>query len=294
MRSLLFALTLTLGVLVAEAVGGWLTGSLALLSDAGHMLADAASLGLAVVAIKVASLPPNPRKSFGYHRFEILAALANGLTLWALVAFVAWEAILRLRTPQPIDVRGMMLVAGLGLLANVAAGALLARADRGGLNIRGALLHVLGDLLGSLGTLAAGAVIWATGWLAADPLASLVICSLILFSSWSLIRDAVNVLMEGTPRDLDVSGIQRELCGVEGVRGVHDLHVWTVTSGFHALSAHVEVESEMDRERMLRRLNFLLRERFSLTHTTLQIEEPRPPHQGALQIGPRRGAGKAG
>jgi cobalt-zinc-cadmium efflux system protein len=146
---------------------------------------------------------------------------------------------------------------------------------------------VLGDLLGSVGTIVAGVVILLTGWLPADPLASLVICGLILFSSWTLIRDAVNVLMEGTPRGLEVDAVQRALAGVPGVRGVHDLHLWTVTTGFHALSAHVEVEADLDREQVLRRLNVLLRERFALTHTTLQLEEP-GPHPGALQIEPRR------
>ena len=289
-RPLLWACILTFVVLAAEALGGFLTGSLALLSDAAHMLTDAASLTLALVALKVAGRPPTLRKTFGYSRFEILAALLNGLTLWAVVAFIGWEALRRLGEPRAIEVGGMMGVAALGLVANLTAAIILSRSHAGGLNLRGAFLHVLSDVLGSVGTLAAGAIIWLTGWLAADPVVSLLICGLILFSSWSLIRDAVNVLMEGTPAGVDVEAIQRALVAEAGVRGVHDLHVWTVTSGFHALSAHVEVEADRDRERMLRRLNFLLRERFGLTHTTLQIEEPRLPHPGSLQIerGPNR------
>jgi cobalt-zinc-cadmium efflux system protein len=289
-RPLLWAFLITTLVLVAELVGGILTGSLALLTDAGHMLTDAASLGLALVALRVSGLPPNLRKTFGYHRFEILAALLNGLTLWAIVVLLVWEALQRLREPHPIAVVGMMAIAGVGLLANLASALILGRIGGAGLNLRGALLHVRADLLGSVGTLAAGVIIWRTGWLAADPLASLLICGLILFSSWNLVRDAVNVLMESSPPGLDVEEIQRALTAEPGIRGVHDLHLWTVTSGFNALSAHVEADPELDREQVLRRLNFLLRERFSLTHTTLQIEEPRLPGAGVLQIEPRRGS----
>lgn len=271
-------------MLVVEAVGGVLTGSLALLSDAGHVLADVGALVLALVALGVASRPPTLRKSFGYHRFEVLAALGNGLTLWVLVAFLAWEAVRRLSEPVDVDVAGMLGVAGLGLVANVASAALLARVQEAGLNLRAALLHVIGDLLGSVGTLVAGAVMWATGWTRADPIASLFICALILVSSWTLIRDTVNVLMEGTPREVDMDALQRAIAAEPGIRGVHDLHVWTVTSGFHALSAHVEVDAGLDRERVLRRLNVLLRERFRLEHTTLQLEDPLQPHDATLQI----------
>lgn len=273
---------------VAELVGGILTGSLALLSDAGHMLSDVASLFLAVIALQVAGRPPTLRKTFGYHRLEVLAALLNGLTLWAIVAFLAWEAVERLRDPSSIAPEGMLAVATLGLLANLVTVFLLERVQHGGLNLRGALMHVIGDLLGSVGAVVAGFVILLTGWLPADPLASLAICVLILFSSWTLIRDAVNVLMEGTPRGFDVDALQRAIAAQPGVRGVHDLHVWTVTSGFHALSAHVEVDLREDREQVLRRLNVLLRDRFGLTHTTLQLEEP-PRQAGALQI--ERGVG---
>jgi cobalt-zinc-cadmium efflux system protein len=268
---------------VVEAVGGVLTGSLALLSDAGHVLADVGALALALVALGVASRPPTLRKSFGYHRFEVLAALGNGLTLWVLVAFLAWEAVRRIAEPVEVDVPGMLGIAGLGLAANVASAVLLARVAEAGLNLRAALLHVIGDLLGSVGTLVAGGVMWATGWTRADPVASLFICALILVSSWTLIRDTVNVLMEGTPRDVDMDALQRAIAAEPGVRGVHDLHLWTVTSGFHALSAHVEVDRGVDRERILRRLNVLLRDR-GLEHTTLQLEDPRLPPADTLQI----------
>jgi cobalt-zinc-cadmium efflux system protein len=268
---------------VVEAVGGVLTGSLALLSDAGHVLADVGALALALVALGVASRPPTLRKSFGYHRFEVLAALGNGLTLWVLVAFLAWEAVRRIAEPVEVDVPGMLGIASLGLAANVASAVLLARVAEAGLNLRAALLHVIGDLLGSVGTLVAGGVMWATGWTRADPVASLFICALILVSSWTLIGDTVNVLMEGTPRDVDMDALQRAIAAEPGVRGVHDLHVWTVTSGFHALSAHVEVDRGVDRERILRRLNVLLRDR-GLEHTTLQLEDPRLPPADTLQI----------
>ncbi|HEY7530331.1 MAG TPA: cation diffusion facilitator family transporter, partial [Gemmatimonadota bacterium] len=207
-------------MLVVEAVGGVLTGSLALLSDAGHVLADVGALVLALVALGVASRPPTLRKSFGYHRFEVLAALGNGLTLWVLVAFLAWEAVRRLSEPVDVDVAGMLGVAGLGLVANVASAVLLARVQEAGLNLRAALLHVIGDLLGSVGTLVAGAVMWATGWTRADPIASLFICALILVSSWTLIRDTVNVLMEGTPREVDMDALQRAIAAEPGIRGV--------------------------------------------------------------------------
>jgi cobalt-zinc-cadmium efflux system protein len=292
-RPLLLAFVITSLILVAEAVGGVLTGSLALLTDAGHMLTDAASLGLALIALRVSGLPPTLRRTFGWQRFEILAALLNGLTLWAIVVLLAWEAIQRLQQPRPIAVVGMIAVASIGLLANVVSALILGRVSGGGMNLRAALLHVRADLLGSVGTIAAGAAIWATGWLAADPLASLLICALILYSSWNLVRDAVNVLMEATPPGLDLELIQAALMGETGVRAVHDLHVWTVTSGFHALSAHVEADPALDREQLLRRLNFLLRERFALTHTTLQIEEPRPA-AGALQIERRPRSGRNG
>jgi cobalt-zinc-cadmium efflux system protein len=269
---------------VVEAVGGILTRSLALLSDAGHVLADVGALAMALVALGVASRPPTLRKSFGYHRLEVLAALGNGLTLWVLVAFIGWEAVRRLAQPVDVDVPGMLGVAGVGLAANVASAVLLARVAEAGLNLRAALLHVIGDLLGSVGTIVAGAVMWATGWTRADPVASLFICALIMVSSWTLIRDTVNVLMEGTPRDVDMDALRRAIAGEPGVRGVHDLHVWTVTSGFHALSAHVEVDAGLDRERVLRRLNVLLRERFGLEHTTLQLEDPRLPAADTLQI----------
>jgi len=280
-RRLGIVVVLTAVYMVAEALGGLWTGSLALLADAGHMLTDVASLLLALGALWMAERPPTTRHTWAFARVEILAALVNGLFLWVIVGWIVWEAIERFGQPGSVMAGPMTAIAAGGLAINGVA--LLVLRSRHGeeaarsLNVHGAWLHVAGDLLGSLGALAAGAVIWVTGWVFADLFASLAIGVLILFSSWRLVREAVHVLLEGAPRELDVEDLIAELSAVEGVEGVHDLHVWTITSGFTALAMHVTCAHAESREMLLARVNRLLRERFDIHHTTIQIEPRTPP-----------------
>jgi cobalt-zinc-cadmium efflux system protein len=265
--------------MVAEVIGGLWTGSLALLADAGHMLVDVAALSLALAAMWISRRPPTTRHTYALARAEILAALINGLALWVVVAWIAVEAVQRFRTPTPVAAGSMMLIAVGGLIVNGIAVGILHRVGdhERNLNLHGALLHVVGDLLGSAGVVLAGLVIWATGWLAADPLVSLVIGGLILFSSWRLVREAAHILLEGVPRDLDVEALLFSLRSLDGVTGVHDLHVWTITSSYPALSAHVVCAYGVDREMVLAHANRMLRERFDITHTTIQLESESPP-----------------
>lgn len=284
-RRLGWVLALTATYMVVEAVGGWLTGSLALLADAGHMLTDVASIGLALAALWFARRPATTSHTWAFARVEILAALANGLALWAVVVWIAIEAVDRLRAPAEVEAGSMMAVAAGGLLVNAVAFWILhrpatAEAERS-LNLHGALLHVLGDLLGSVGALVAGAVILWTGWTAADPIASLVIGALILASSGRLVRDAVHILLEGAPRDLDIDGLIDDLRDLHGVAGIHDLHVWTITSGYPALSAHVVCAHDAEADMLLARVNRLLRESYGIDHTTIQIESATPPDHDA-------------
>jgi cobalt-zinc-cadmium efflux system protein len=271
-RALGAVLALTVALTILEAVGGVLTGSLALLADAGHMLADDASLGLALLALWIARRPPTPERSFGYRRAEILAALANGVALVAIAIWIFVEAARRL--PDPPDVLGgwMLAIATIGLAGNAVAAAVLARTSAGNLNLRAALRHVLADLLGSVGTIVAAVVVLLTGWLQADPIVGMLIALLILGSSWSILRDSVSILLEATPRELDAREVGRALSSAPGVAEVHDLHIWTITSGFPALSAHVLVGRGEDCHFRRRELEALLSERFGIAHTTLQVE----------------------
>ncbi|HET9581218.1 MAG TPA: cation diffusion facilitator family transporter [Gemmatimonadota bacterium] len=279
-RRLRIVLVLTLGYAVAEIVGGLATGSLALLADAGHMLTDVASLGLALGALWMSGRPATIRHTYAYGRVEILVALVNGLFMWGVVVWIALEAVRRLAEEAPVDAVPMLVVASGGLVVNLIAYAILHHAGGAAersLNLRGAGLHVLGDLLGSVGAMTAAIVIRLTGWTRADPLASLAIAILILLSSWRVVRDAVHVLLEGAPAGVDVGDLIETLRRVEGVAGVHDLHVWTITSGYPALSAHVVCDHGEARDMLLARLNRVLRERYGITHTTIQLEPETPP-----------------
>ncbi|HYO45375.1 MAG TPA: cation diffusion facilitator family transporter [Gemmatimonadota bacterium] len=282
-RRLGIVLGLTTAYMIAEVAGGLWTGSLALLADAGHMLTDAASLLLALGALWMARRPATTRHTWALVRVEILAALVNGLFLWVVVGWLVWEAIERFGEPGSILAGPMMAIAAGGLVINAVALLVLRSRDdeekARSLNVHGAWLHVAGDLLGSLGALAAGAVIWATGWVAADLVASLAIGVLILVSSWRLVREAVHVLLEGAPRHLDVEDLILRLSAVEGVDGIHDLHVWTITSGYSALAMHVTCADGESREMLLARVNRVLRERFGIEHTTIQIEPCIPPER---------------
>ena len=258
---------------VAEAVGGVLTGSLAVLADAGHLLSDVGAIGLALFAAALAARPAGGRMTFGYQRSEILAALVNGLLLVGVAVAVGVAAIGRLGDPPAIDGLGVLALGVLGLVGNVAATVVLARGERDDINLEGVLRHSAADALGSLGVVLAGGFVLLGGSPVVDPLVGLAIAVLILLSSWRLIAEPVGVLMEAAPVGVDVEEAGAAICAEEGVRSVHDLHIWTVTSGFGALAAHVVVAPGCDRDLVRRRIELLLRERFGIDHTTLQMEE---------------------
>ena len=276
-RALTIALVLVLAVMVGEIVAGIIGGSLALLADAGHMLTDAAALGFALFAAAMSARPAAGRWTFGYSRLEILAAQANGLTLGLLALWVVWSAIHRLVDPRDVDGGLVLVVALAGAAASVAASLVLARASRESLNVRGAFLHVLTDVAAFGAAALAGALILATGWDRFDPIASIAVAGLMLWSSAQLLRESTTIFLERAPTDADPDEIGRALVAEEGVVEVHDLHVWTVTSGFLALSAHVLVTPGADCHAARRQLERTLAERFGLTHTTLQVDHAEPP-----------------
>lgn len=275
-RALSWALALTASYTIVEVVGGFLTGSLALLADAAHMLSDNVSLGLALFALWLAAKPPTPDKSFGYRRAEILAALANGITLVVLSVWIFVEAARRFGDPQDVVGGWMLGIAVIGLCVNLGAARILFRGRGGSLNVEAAFRHVVADLLGSVGVIAAAIVILTTGWERADPLVSVLIGVLILASSWAILRDATRILLEATPAELDALEIGRRLSQHAGVDNVHDLHIWTITSGFPALSAHVLVGPNEDCHARRAELEAILHDDFEIEHTTLQVEHTRP------------------
>lgn len=268
------AITLVLVVLYMgfEVVGGILSGSLALLADAGHMLSDAGALALTLFAMKVARRGPTAERTYGYYRAEILAALANGATLVAIAIYIFVEAFERFRDPPEVQGPLMLAVACGGLLVNGAGLWLLRRGREGNLNVRGAWLHVLTDALGSIQAIVAGALIWAFAWNWVDPLASVLIGLLVIYSSWSLIAQSVTVLMEGAPGNVKVDDVRAALLNLPNVSSVHDLHVWTITSGFVALSAHVTCAEPAKRDDVLQSAQRVLAERFGIRHSTIQID----------------------
>lgn len=265
------AVLLTLGFAVVEAAAGWWSGSLALLGDAAHMVTDTAALGLAAFAAWILRRPPSARHSYGLGRAEVVVALINGLLMLAIVIGIGWAALERLHTPRPVAGPVVMGVAATGLLINALVAGLLMRGEQS-LNTRGALLHVLSDLFGSVAALASGSVIYFTGWTPVDPLLSLLICALILYSSLRLLRDTLHVIMEGVPPEIDLTEVGRALAGVRGVLSVHDLHIWTLSSGVVALSAHVVVNDLGGWEEVLGGLRELLHRRYAIDHVTLQPE----------------------
>jgi len=269
-------------LLLAELVGGLLTGSLAVLADAGHLLSDVGSIVLALIAARLASLPATGQRTFGYQRSEVLAALVNGLLLVAVSIGIAWAALGRLSDPPAIDGAGVLALGLLGLAGNLAATWVLARGQREDINLEGVLRHSFADALGSLGVVLAGAFVLLGGSDIVDPIVGLLIAVLVLASSWRLIKEPFDVLMEAAPVDLDVDEMGAAICREPGVRSVHDLHVWTVTAGFGALSAHVVVGQGRDRDLICRGLELMLDERFGIEHTTLQMEEE--ADQGLLQV----------
>ena len=281
-RALGLVLALTVAYTGAEIAGGLLTGSLALLAEAGHMLGDSAALALALGAAWLATRPATPERSFGFRRAEILAALANGLALVAIAIWVFVEAIRRLDDPPRVLGGWMLLVAVIGLGVNLAAAGILSRTAGENLNVQAALRHVFADIGGSGGVAIAAGVILTTGWRQADPVAGLAIALLILGSSWTILRDAVAILLEAAPAGVDAEEVGRRMAEAEGVVEVHDLHIWTITSGFPALSAHVLVRRGDDCHARRRELEQLLATEFGLRHSTLQVEHA-GEHEG-LQI----------
>jgi cobalt-zinc-cadmium efflux system protein len=271
-RALTIALVLVAGIMVGEIVAGVVGHSLALLADAGHMLTDAAALVFALVASAMAARPAAGRWTYGYSRVEILAAQVNGITLGLLAIWIVWSAIHRLIDPH--DVRGglVLVVALAGALVSVAASAVLARASRESLNVRGAFLHIATDVAAFGAAAIAGGLILVTGWNRFDPIASLLVAALMLWSSAQVLRESTAIFLERAPSDVDPEAIGRSLVGESDVVEVHDLHVWTVTSGFPALSAHVLVEPGADCHAARRRLERTLADRYGLTHTTLQVD----------------------
>jgi cobalt-zinc-cadmium efflux system protein len=272
-RRLLFVLVLTAAYMLAEAAGGWLTGSLALLADAGHMLADVAGLALALVAARFGARPASPTKTYGYYRLEILAAFTNGVALAAVSLFILYDAYARWLVPPTIERGGLMTaVAAGGLFVNLVCAWMLHGDHQRDLNVRGAWLHVVGDALGSVGAIAAGVLVTLRGWQAADPLFSALIAVLIIWSSWGLIREATNVLLEGTPAHINLAAVEDTILSTDGVEDVHDLHVWTITSGREALSAHVRHARAAAPAELLRALRSKLHEQFGVDHLTIQME----------------------
>jgi cobalt-zinc-cadmium efflux system protein len=287
---MLVAAAINAALITAGVVGGVLTGSLALLADAGHVLSDLGAIGLAVLAGRFAERPGGPRRTFGFQRTEVIAALFNGLALVAIAVLIIVAAIHRLGDPPDVEGAGVIVLGLVGLAGNAAATLVLARGQREDINLEAVLRHSAADALGSLGVVASGAVVLATGWNPIDPLIGIAIAALILASSVRLVREPFDVLMEAAPPGVDVEAIARAIGSVAGVREVHELHIWSVTAGFEALAAHVVVARGQDRDRVRREVEFVLRSRYRIEHTTLQMEGE-ADDDALLQVQTRPGSG---
>lgn len=272
-RRIVGALALTGVFLVVEVVGGVMTNSLALLSDAAHMFTDVTALAIALAAMRIGRRPVDDRRSYGYERFEILAAAVNAVMLFGAALYILYEAWGRFRSPPEIHSWGMLGIASVGLVVNFIALKLLAGGRDESLNVKGAYLEVWADLLGSVGVMLAAVAIYLTGWLWLDPLVAVAIGFWVLPRAWKLFRETMHILLEGTPADVDVAALRKAILETDGVKDLHDLHVWTLTSRRHLLTAHVVVNPEVDRLSLLNGLSSMLREKFALSHTTLQLED---------------------
>ncbi|MBW7455575.1 cation diffusion facilitator family transporter [Paenibacillus sepulcri] len=283
-KGLAIALSITVGIMFLEFFGGLVTNSLALLSDSGHMLSDASALALSLVALWFAARPSSSKRTFGFHRFEILAALFNGVALFVIAAFIVWEAIQRFGSPPTVASGPMMLIAAIGLLANVGSAFALMRSGdvKNNVNLRSAYIHVLGDALGSVGAIMAGVLMMAFKWYIADPIISILVAVLILKSAWGVISHTLHILMEGTPTAIDQSEVRETLLAIDGVKDVHDLHIWTITSGFDSLSCHVLIEDRKDSQDILQNAIHVLEDKFHIEHTTIQVETANI-HHGKLK-----------
>ncbi|HWR05273.1 cation diffusion facilitator family transporter [Sporomusa sp.] len=285
--ALTISLIITAGIMVLEFFGGLFTNSLALLSDAGHMLSDTTSLGLSLFATVLALRPSSPKKTYGFYRFEILAAFFNGLTLFVIAGFIVWEAYERFSQPPVVNSVYMIGIAGIGLLANLlSAGAL----TKGGnmeksINLRSAYLHILGDALGSVGAIIAGLLMYFFSWYTADPIISVIVALLILRSAWVVIDESVNILLEGTPPTINWEEVKASLHTIDGVRDVHDLHIWTITSGLDSMTCHLLIEGNKDPQAILQEAIGLIRDRFQINHTTIQLETANFNHEACLPLG---------
>jgi cobalt-zinc-cadmium efflux system protein len=282
-RRLAFALAVAALAMVAEAVGGWMSNSLALLSDAGHMMADVGAIGLSLFALRIGARPADSRRTYGYYRLEILAALVNGALLFAIAAGIAVEGWRRLSHPEPVHVPTMVGLACLGIVLNAAGMWMTHSGEQGSMNLRSTFLHLLGDLLNSVGVLISAALIAWTGKLAADPIVSFLIAGTIVWSAVRLCREAVHVLLEGAPGHIAVAEVSSALAEVPGVSAVHDLHVWTITSGLVALSCHIVVTCEgpdcRSHDEILTEAKAILRQKFGIEHTTIQFESEQYRHE---------------
>ncbi|MFT4417191.1 cation diffusion facilitator family transporter [Fredinandcohnia humi] len=282
---LLIALGITAGIMLLEFFGGLITNSLALLSDSGHMLSDASSLFLSLVAIWFASRPASPTKTYGFYRFEILAALFNAITLFIIAGFIVFEAYKRFFEPPTVASGTMMIIAGVGLLANLlSAWSLMSKGDvKNNVNLRSAYLHVLGDALGSVGAILAGLLMLLFDWYIADPIISVLVALLILKSAWGVLTHSVHILMEGTPITIDQNEVKATLEKIDGVLDVHDLHIWTITSGLDSLTCHILIKDDHDSQMILQNAINKIKENFKIEHTTIQIEKSDIQH-GEMRV----------
>ncbi|MGP4106685.1 cation diffusion facilitator family transporter [Virgibacillus sp. L01] len=284
-KALMISFIVITGYMIIEAIGGFLTNSLALLSDAGHMLSDSVSLGVGLLAFKFGEKVANYSKTYGYKRFEILAAVFNGVTLILISIYIFYEAYKRFTEPPVVATTGMLIVASIGLLVNIFVAWILLRGDtEENLNLRAAFLHVLGDLLGSVGAIVAALLIIFFNWGWADPLASVIVAVLVLVSGWRVTKDAIHVLMEGTPKNVDLDDIINTMENAEGIKSIHDLHVWSITSGQNALSCHAVVDGDLsvhESQKLLRTIEHDL-EHKGVGHVTIQMENNEHPHEDSL------------
>jgi cobalt-zinc-cadmium efflux system protein len=273
-RNMLVVISITTGIMIAEIIGGLLANSLALLSDAGHMLTDILALGLSLAAMKFARRPPTPAKTFGFYRLEILAAFFNGMLLLVISLYIFYEAYHRLIDPREIKGLFMLLVAATGLLANGVGIAVLRKSAHSSLNVRSAFFHLVGDTVSSVGVIVGGIVIILTGWYVVDPIISILIGGLILRGAYSLVRESIDILLEATPKEIDVEEMLGDLVRIEGVKEVHHLHLWTITSGIYAMSTHVVIDDLLISKstRILEEIEKLLQGKYSMEHITIQFE----------------------
>lgn len=265
---------MTMAFMIVEAIGGWWTNSLALLSDASHMLTDTVALGLALLAFWLSSKPVSPTHNFGFHRAEIIAAFLNGMTLFLLAVLIIKEAYHRLHHPKDVMVEGMLVISVVGLMVNLIGTYILSGGHKENINLKGAFFHVAGDTLGSLGAISAALIIKWTGWLKADPVVSFMIAGIIVVGAVRLVIDSSHIILEGTPKNINLIAVESALLAHPKVSNVHDLHVWTITSGFDSLSAHVVLsEGENDHDNVLAELGDMLMDKFNIAHSTIQLEK---------------------